>query len=132
MVATPRLVKMLAGRLPVGVFIPMTSGKGPAPLGVVIVEVKVIEVDPWVETTVRVLPEKVAVSVLGGAPLGPDSQYCIWEPISARRHLQSSRLVMRVPLVIKNGSGKFAMVGSAANAGGAGGAAQSAPVFSLS
>jgi hypothetical protein len=57
MVATPRPVKMLDGRLPVAVFIPMTSGKGPAPLGVVIAELKVIEADPWVATTVRLPPE---------------------------------------------------------------------------
>jgi hypothetical protein len=42
----PRLVKMLAGRLPVGLFIPITTGKGPAPVGVVIVDVRVIEADP--------------------------------------------------------------------------------------
>jgi hypothetical protein len=41
MVATP--LKMLPGRLPVGVFMPMTSGKGPGPTGLMIVEVRVIE-----------------------------------------------------------------------------------------
>ena len=76
-VATPRPVKMLAGRLPVGVFIPMTTGKGPVPLGLVIVEVNVIDAPPCVETTVSLLPDNVAVSVLGGAPFGPDTQYCI-------------------------------------------------------
>jgi hypothetical protein len=132
MVATPRLVKMLAGRLPVGVFIPMTTGKGPAPLGVVIVELNVIEAEPWVATTVSLLPENVAVRALGGAPLGPDTQCCICALISARRHLHWSRLVMRAPLVIKKGSGKFVIAASALKAGGAGGAGQSAPVFSLS
>src|SRR4051794_1502701 len=68
MVATPRLVKMLAGRLPVGVFIPMTSGKGPAPLGVVSVALKVIDAAPCVATTVSLPPENVAVRPLGGAP----------------------------------------------------------------
>ena len=42
-VATPRPVKMLAGRLPVAVFIPMTTGNGPVPLGLLIVEVNVID-----------------------------------------------------------------------------------------
>jgi hypothetical protein len=65
-VATPRPVKRLAGKLPVGVFIPMTTGKGPVPLGVEIVEVNVIEAPPCVETTVSLPPEKVAVTVLGG------------------------------------------------------------------
>ena len=57
--------------------IEMTIGKGPAPLGVVIVELSVIEVEPWVTTTVSLPPEKVAVSVAGGAPFGPDPQYWI-------------------------------------------------------
>jgi hypothetical protein len=74
----------------------------------------------------------VDVTLLGGAPLGPDTQCCICALISARRHRHWSRVVMRVPLVIKNGSGKLATAGSAVNAGGAGGAGQSAPVFSLS
>jgi hypothetical protein len=39
---------------------------------------------------------------------------------------------MRVPFISKNGSGKFGMAGSAPNAGGAGVAGQSAPVFSRS
>jgi hypothetical protein len=64
--------------------------------------------------------------------LGPDSQYCSWELISARRHRHSSRRLSRVPLVIKNGSGRFAIGVSAPKAGGAGGGGQSAPVFSLS
>jgi hypothetical protein len=132
MVATPRLVKMDEGRLPVAVFIPMTTGNGPFPLGVVIVELKVIEAEPWVTTTESRLLENVAVTLLGGAPLGPETQCCICALISARLHLHWSRLLMRVPLVIKNGSGKFATAGSALNAGGAGGAGQSAPVFSLS
>ena len=75
MVATPRPVKMLAGRLPVAVFIPMTTGKGPVPLGVLIVALNVIDVEPCVETTVSLPPEKVAVRLVGGAPLGPDTQY---------------------------------------------------------
>src|SRR5262245_5694747 len=123
---------MLDGRLPVGVFIPMISGNGPVPLGLEIVAVSVIEAEPCVDTTVSVLPDSVAVRVLGGAPLGPDTQYSICALISARRHLHWSRVVMRVPLVIRNGSGRFAIVGSALMAGGAGGAGQSAPVFSLS
>jgi hypothetical protein len=128
MVATPLLEKMLVGTPDPS--IEMTIGKGPAPLGVVIVELKVIDVDPWVTTTVSLPPEKVAVSVAGGAPLGPVPQYWIKELISARRQRHWSRALMRVPLVIRNGSGKFAMVGSALKAGGAGGAGQSAPVFS--
>jgi hypothetical protein len=52
--------------------------------------------------------------------------------MSARRHLHWSFVLMRVPVLIKNGSGRFATVGSALNAGCAGGAGQSAPVFSLS
>ena len=46
---------MLAGRLPVGVFMPITSGKGPAPLGVVIVELNVMEAPLCVTTTGRVI-----------------------------------------------------------------------------
>ena len=38
---------------------------------------------------------------------------------------------MRVPFVIRNGSGKFETGMSALNAGGAAGAGQSAPVFSV-
>ena len=91
-----------------------------------------IDAPPCVETTVSLPPENVAVSVLGGAPFGPDTQYSICDLISARRHLHWSLVVMRVPLVIKNGSGRFAIAVSALNAGGAGGAGQSAPVFSLS
>ena len=43
MVATPLLLKMLVGTPDPS--IEMTIGKGPAPLGVVIVELKVMEVD---------------------------------------------------------------------------------------
>ena len=68
-------VKMLAGRLPVAVFIPMMSGNGPFPLGVVSVPLNVIEAEPCVTTTSSVPPERVAVTLLGGAPLGPDTQY---------------------------------------------------------
>src|SRR6185503_2838960 len=132
MVATPRPVKMDAGRLPVAVFIPMTTGNGPVPLGLVIVEVNVIEAPFCVETTERLLPDKVAVRVLGGAPFGPDTQCCIGPMMSARRHRHWSFVVMRVPLLIRNGSGRLATIGSALNAGCAGGAGQSAPVFSLS
>ena len=131
-VATPALVKMLAGRLPVAVFIPITTGKGPAPLGLLIVEVNVIDAPLCIATTESVLPDKVAFSVLGGAPFGPDTQCCIGAMMSARRHLHWSLVVMRVPFDIKNGSGRFATMGSALNAGGAAGAGQSAPVFSLS
>jgi hypothetical protein len=75
MVATPRLVKIDDGRLPVAVFIPITTGKGPAPLGVVIVLLSVIVAEPCVTTTLSLPPENVAVRLLGGAPFGPDSQY---------------------------------------------------------
>jgi hypothetical protein len=44
MVATPRLVKMLEGTPDPS--IEMRTGKGPAPLGVVIVELRVIEAEP--------------------------------------------------------------------------------------
>src|SRR4029077_518564 len=128
MVATPLLVKMLVGTPDPS--IEMTIGNGPAPLGVVIVELRVIDVEPWVTTTVSLPPEKVAVSVAGGAPLGPVPQYWMRELISARRHRHWSRVLMRVPLVIRNGSGRFAMAGGALKAGGAGSAGQSAPVFS--
>ncbi|MFZ5893582.1 MAG: hypothetical protein ACOY0T_21145 [Myxococcota bacterium] len=130
-VATPRLVKIEAGKLPVGVFMPMTSGNGPFPLGNVIVLLNVMLAEPCVTTTVNFPPEKVAVRLLGGAPFGPDTQCCICELISARRHLQPSRVEIRLPLVIRNGSGKFGIACSAPNAGGAGGGAQSAPVFSV-
>ena len=63
--------------------------------------------------------------------MGPEPQYWIWEPISARRQRQSLILPMRVPLIIKNGSGRLAMLVSALKAGGVGGLGQSAPVFSV-
>jgi hypothetical protein len=40
-------------------------------------------------------------------------------------------LLIRVPFVIKNGSGRLVMLASALKAGGAGGCGQSAPVFSV-
>jgi hypothetical protein len=128
MLATPLLVNMLVGTPEPS--IEMTIGKGPAPLGVVIVELKVIEVDPCVTTTLSMPPEKVAVSVAGGAPFGPVPQYWMSALISARRQRHWSRVVMRVPLIIKNGSGRFAIAVSALKAGGVGAAGQSAPVFS--
>src|SRR4051812_9240868 len=131
-VATPWPVKMDEGRLPVGVFIPMISGNGPFPVGVLIVALKVIEVEPCIAMTVSLPPEKVAVRLVGGAPFGPDSQYWMMELISARRQRHWSFVVMRVPFVIRNGSGRFAIAGSALKATGADGAGQSAPVFSLS
>src|SRR5262245_40837800 len=99
-VATPLPVKIDEGKLPVAVFIPMMTGNGPAPLGLLIVEVNVIEAPFWVETTESVLPDSVAVTVAGGAPLGPDTQYSMIALISARRHLHCSLVVMCVPLVI--------------------------------
>ena len=54
-VATPP--KRLVGRLPVGVFIPMTSGNGPLPLGVVMVDVSVTVAPPPVTVTVSLPPE---------------------------------------------------------------------------
>jgi hypothetical protein len=129
-VATPAPLKMLDGKLPVGVFMPIMSGKGPAPLGVVMVELSVIELPPCVTTTFSLPPEKVALTSLGGAPFGPDTQCCIWALISARRQRHSLRLAMRMPLAIKNGSGRLAIAGRALNGGGAGGGLQSAPVFS--
>src|ERR1044071_9417425 len=101
MVATPRCVKMLPGSEPVAEPIPMMTGKGPAPVGRLIDERKVIVAPACVTVTVSMLPEKVAVTLLGGAPLGPDTQYCICELISARRHLHSALVLMRAPLVIR-------------------------------
>src|SRR5215831_1183977 len=74
-VATP--VNRLAGRLPVAVFMPMTSGNGPAPLGVVSGAVSVMVAPFWVTFTDSVPPERVAVTLAaaGGAPFGPDPQY---------------------------------------------------------
>ena len=52
----------------------MTTGKGPAPLGVVIVELNVIEVDPWVDDHRELAArEGGGQSVAGGAPFGPRS-----------------------------------------------------------
>ena len=93
--------------------------------------VRVMDAAPWLTTTVSLPPERVAVRPLGGAPFGPDSQCWMSELISARRHLHASRLVMRVPPVIRNGSGKFEIAVSAPKAGCAGIAGQSAPVFSV-
>jgi hypothetical protein len=55
MVATPELVKMLEGTPDPS--IETTAANGPAPLGVVIVVLRVIEAEPWVTTTVSVPPE---------------------------------------------------------------------------
>jgi hypothetical protein len=92
----------------------------------------VIDAPFCVTTTVSRFPESVAFRLLGGAPFGPVPQYWIEEAISERRQRHWSRLVMRAPLFSKKGSGKFGMGVSAAKAGAAADAGQSAPVFSWS
>src|SRR5438270_8136541 len=59
MIATP--LNRFVGRLPVGVFIPMTSGNGPDPLGVAIVAVNMMVAPPLVTVTVSLPLENVAV-----------------------------------------------------------------------
>ena len=61
------------------------SGKGPGPLGRLMVELSVIEAPFWVTTTMSRLPASVALRLLGGAPLGPVPQNWISERISERR-----------------------------------------------
>src|SRR5580704_17483466 len=63
------------------------------------------------------VPVTVPVNALPPGFYAPSSQSCICWAISARRHVQSLLLAIRVPLTDMNGSGSDAMAGRALNAG---------------
>jgi hypothetical protein len=108
MVAIPRELKTSAGRLPVGVLMPMIAGIGPldAPAGRLMAAVIVKELPPSPTVMLSVLPERLASNVLGFPGFAPASYFSRIALISARRQRHSALLVMMVPSAISNGFGR--------------------------
>src|SRR5262245_11378574 len=131
MVATPRLLKMLAGKLPVGVLMPMIAGIGPlaAFAGRPMLAVIVKDVAPSLTLMRIVSPSSEASTVDGLGGFTPMSYSSRIDRSSARRQRHCRRDVMRSPDDIRKGSGKNEISGRAPNAGN-GGSVQSAPLSS--
>src|SRR3954447_7694892 len=103
MVATPRLASDGNDDPPMAI----SAGNGPLPLGLLMVAVNDTVFVPFPTVTMRFAPLSVPVTELGLAGLAPSSYCCACAMISARRHVQSALLAMRVPLIDLKGSGIF-------------------------
>ena len=93
-------------------FMPMATQRGPVPLGMLTVELRVIEPALVVTCTLSIEPDSVACT-MGGSGFVPISYFSMSFLISFRRHSHCDFALMRVPSFIANGSGRrvfFAIV----------------------
>src|SRR5690606_22134054 len=105
MVAIPRLLNTLLGKLPVGVLMPMITGIGPvgAPSGRLTVAVITNDWLPSWTVIDRVPPAKLASTTDGFPGFSPTSYSSKMALISARRQDHSARDDKVVPSALVNG-----------------------------